>query len=221
MEQDLPAHIQRPALTEYYFKHERLNVITHGFGLLLSVIGLILLLYKAIEHGGWQRILGFSLFGGSLIAAYAASTLFHNTHTIILKHRLRIADHAAIYLLIAGSYSPFAIITIGGTKGWLLFGGMWTVALIGVVFKLFFTGKYDVLSTIIYVAMGWSAILVARPMVESLPNGGLWLLILGGVAYCAGLIFYFWDNLKFNHAIWHLFVLAGSLSHFFAIIIYV
>lgn len=208
-------------LTFYPHKEEILNVITHLAGFVLSVAGLVLLVVFSSLYGDVWHILSFSIFGTSLVMLYLASTLYHSVKSKKWRRRLNVFDHAAIYVLIAGTYTPFCLVTLNGTTGWVLFGITWGLALVGVVFKIFFTGRFNMVSTIGYVLMGWVAVIAAKPLYENLDTGGLLLLILGGVSYTVGAIFYAIDRLPYNHAIFHFWVLAGSLFHFFSVFFYI
>lgn len=200
---------------------ERINIITHGLGIALSIIALILLIPHALIYGDRIDLICFIIFGISLVMAYAASTFFHTTKSPKLRRRFNIFDHAAIYVLIAGTYTPFTLITLEGTIGWTLFGVVWSLALIGIILKIFYIGKYRLLSTLFYVAMGWLIISAIKPLMTNLPFYGLIWLLAGGVCYTIGAILYSNRKIKFNHAIFHVFVLMGSFCHFMAIYFYV
>ena len=148
---------------------------------------------------------------------YGASTLYHALPAPRWKRCLRVFDHAAIFLLIAGTYTPFMLVSLRGPWGWSLFGVVWALAVAGIVLKVFFTGRFRLLSTLIYLFMGWLVLIAIKPLVEALPHGSLVLLFAGGAAYSAGTVFYVWKRLPYHHAVWHLFVLAGSICHFFAV----
>lgn len=200
---------------------EKLNIISHGFGFALSVLGLLLLIFKASQLGNVLHLVSFSIFGASMILLYAASTFYHSAKSPILRYRLNIVDHAAIYILIAGTYTPFALVTLSGTVGWVIFGVVWGMALTGVILKLFYTGRYNLLSTIMYVIMGWIIVFAIKPLIENLDLPGLLWLVAGGLSYTIGAVFFMVDKIKFNHAIFHLFVLLGSFCHFISIYMYV
>lgn len=200
---------------------EKINVYSHAFGFLLSILGLVLLVYKSILFGDLWHILSFSIFGLSLIILYAASTIYHNTKEAKLRSRLRIVDHASIYVLIAGTYTPFALVTLHGSVGWILFSVVWGIALSGIILKLFFTGRFNLISTLLYVFMGWLAVFAYKPLLENLQIVGIYFLATGGIAYTLGAILYAIKKIKFNHAIFHIFVLLGSLFHFIAVYFYV
>ncbi len=205
----------------YDEKEEKLNVITHGFGLLLSIIAMVLLVVYASLYGNVWHITSFSIFGASLIVLYSASTLYHYSKDPTIRSRLNIFDHAAIYILIAGTYTPFALVVLHGTTGWIIFGVSWGLALTGIIFKLFFTGRFDKLSTIAYVLMGWIIIFAIKPLMNNLPVNGLIWLAAGGLFYTVGAVLYSMNKLKYNHAIFHIFVLLGSFSHFIAVFFYI
>lgn len=200
---------------------EKLNVLTHGFGLLLAMIALPLLILKSVFYQGFWQIASFSIFGFSLIILYAASTFYHAAKNSKIRRRLNIFDHAAIYVLIAGSYTPFCLVVLPEKTGWYLFVFVWLFALIRVILKLFFTGKFDKLSTALYLIMGWQVIFLINPLMENLPYNGLFYLIAGGVFYTIGAVLYSIKKVPYNHAIFHVFVLLGSFSHFWAIYKYV
>jgi hemolysin III len=205
----------------YDQKEEKLNIITHGLGVVLSVVALALLVVYAAKTGTVWHVVSFSIFGSSLILLYSASTIYHASKNPKWREKLNIIDHSAIYVLIAGTYTPFCLVTLNGTIGWVIFGISWGIALVGIVLKLFFTGKYERASTIAYVLMGWIIIFAIKPLVENLPQNGLIWLLMGGIFYTIGAVLYSIKSLKYNHAIFHVFVLLGSFSHFMAIFFYV
>lgn len=200
---------------------EKTNIISHAIGLALSIVGTLLMLVRAGASGDILYIISVGIFGASLIALYAASTLYHSAKDPKTRARLRINDHATIYILIAGTYTPFTLITLNGWVGWTVFGVSWGMATCGVVLKLFFTGRYTVLSTLMYVFMGWIIIFAIKPLVNSLSPEGLFWLIAGGLAYTTGAVIYSIKKVHFNHAIFHLFVLLGSFCHFISVYFYV
>ncbi|MDH3381195.1 MAG: hemolysin III family protein [Flavobacteriaceae bacterium] len=200
---------------------EKLNIITHAVGIALSIAALVLLVIFASFYGNVWHIVSFSIYGASLIALYTASTIYHSIQNPKWRYRFNIVDHSAIYILIAGTYTPFALVTLNGTVGWVLFGVTWGIAAIGIIFKIFFTGRFDIVSTIAYVAMGWIVIFAINPLIDNLPLNGIFWLFLGGIFYTIGAIIYAIKRIKFNHAIFHVFVLLGSISHFFAVFFYV
>jgi len=208
-------------MSKYSPAEEKLNIISHGIGYFLSIVALILLVLRASACGGEGHIVSAGVFGVSLVLLYTASTLYHNAKEPVMRYRLKIFDHAAIYVLIAGTYTPFAIITLSGTVGWVLLFVSWALALIGITLKLFFTGRYNTVSTIMYVLMGWIIIFAINPLMDSLSQEGLHWLFAGGVSYTLGALIFSIPNIKFNHAIFHLFVLVGSFCHFWSVYFYV
>jgi len=200
---------------------EMTNIISHAIGLVLSIVALLLMLFRASDSGNTLHIVSAAIFGASLIALYAASTMYHSAKDPNVRSRLRINDHATIYILIAGTYTPFTLITLNGWVGWTIFGVSWGMAIAGVVLKLFLTGRYNVLSTMMYVLMGWIIIFAVKPLINSLSSEGLFWLVAGGVAYTTGAVIYSIKKIKFNHAIFHLFVLLGSSCHFISVYFYV
>jgi len=208
-------------ITYYDAKEEKINVISHFIGLILSILALILLVVYATKYGTVTHITSFAIFGISLIVLYAASTAYHYAKNPTLRFRLNILDHAAIYILIAGTYTPFALVVLKGWIGWTVFGISWILALAGIIFKLFFFGKNDKISTITYVLMGWVIIFAIKPLIESFSAAGLFWLFSGGLFYTIGAILYSIKRIKYNHAIFHIFVLLGSFSHFMAVFFYV
>lgn len=208
-------------LTYYSDFEEKLNVYSHGAGIILSVIGCIFLIIRAFETGYFWSILSFLVFGFSLIILYAASTIYHRSRKPLLRYRLNILDHAAIYVLIAGTYTPFALVTIKGTLGWVLFFVIWGLALTGIILKIFYIGRFNLLSTLMYIAMGWLILVPINSLLENLHINGLIWVIAGGISYTIGAVFYLIQKIPLNHAIFHIFVLMGSFSHFMAVYFYV
>ena len=198
-------------------KAEIASALTHGLGAVAALAGGAVLITLAAIHGdAWQ--LGASIvFGVSLLLLYVASTLYHSIQHPVVKGRLKVFDHCAIYLLIAGTYTPFTLIGLRGPWGWGLFIAIWTLALFGVIFKLFYTGRFKLLSTIIYIAMGWLVLVAIKPMLEVLDAWTLGWLLAGGLSYTLGTYFYHRESIRFSHAIWHLFVIGGSVCHFIAV----
>ena len=200
---------------------ESINIISHATGFIFSIIALILLNLRADLYGGFWNIASFSIFGISLVVLYAASTLYHSAKKPELRIRLKVFDHAAIYVLIAGTYTPLTIITLHGTIGWVLFTFTWTFAFIGIILKLFFTGRFDVVLTIMYVLLGWIVVVVLKPLIANLAIEGVILLFAGGIAYTLGAVIYAIKKVPGNHAIFHFLVLIGSLCHFISIYMYI
>ena len=208
--------------TTFYDKQEeRLNIISHALGFVLSLIALVLLVRYAAVYGNVWHITSFAIFGGSLILLYAASTLYHYTQSPKLRLKLNVIDHAAIYVLIAGTYTPFTLVVLKGWLGWTLFGISWGLAIAGILFKLFFFGRFDKLSTAMYIGMGWVIIFAIKPLIDSFPLEGLLWLFGGGLSYTVGALIYSMKGLRYNHAIFHVFVLIGSFCHFMAVFFYV
>jgi len=207
--------------TVYPPLEEKINVFTHILGLFLSIAALVLLVIKSSLTGTASHIVSFSIFGTSLIILYAASALFHNAKDLKIRRRLNIFDHASIYILIAGTYTPFTLVTLNGTIGWVLFGVTWGIALTGVILKLFYTGKFEKLSTIAYVLMGWLIVFAVKPLLINLPFEGIVWLVAGGITYTVGAVLYSINKLPYNHAIFHIFVLLGSFCHFITVYFYV
>ena len=202
-------------------REELASALTHGLGATAALAGGAVLITLAALHGnGWQ--LGAAIvFGVALLLLYVASTLYHAIQHPIAKGRLKVFDHCAIYVLIAGTYTPFTLIGLRGPVGWWLFGAIWTLAFAGLVFKLFYTGRFKRLSTMIYIAMGWLIVVAAKPMLAALDAWTLGWLLAGGLSYTLGTWFYHRESIRYSHAIWHLFVLGGSISHYIAVLAHV
>lgn len=198
-------------------REEWASALTHGAGLVVSIVGTTVLVVLAMMSSDVWRIVSTAIFGTTLITLYVVSTLYHAVGPGGLKARLKVLDHCAIYLLIAGSYTPFALVGLRGGLGWSLFGVIWGLAVAGVVFKLFFTGRFKLLSTATYLAMGWMAVVAAQPMVRRLDPVTLVWIVAGGIFYTTGTWFYHNDRIPFAHAIWHLFVIGGSACHVIAV----
>ena len=213
--------MEKKDITYYEPKEEKFNIISHAVGLVLSIAALVLLVVYSSIYGSAWHVVSFSVYGASLIVLYSASTFYHYVQSPKLRHRLNIFDHSAIYVLIAGTYTPFTLVVLKGWVGWTIFGVSWGLALAGIILKLFFTGKYDKISTFAYVLMGWVVIFAIKPLVNNLPFEGLMWLLAGGIFYTVGAILYSIKNLKYNHAIFHIFVLLGSFAHFVAVFFYV
>lgn len=194
-------------------KEELLNTITHGLGFLLSLVGFALL-FVFQTYDTAQGVLGIALYGVSLSALYLASTLYHAATSERRKLLYRKLDHISIYLLIAGTYSPVVLIALGHSLGWHLFWAVWGIALIGTILKIFFTGRFEIVSLLLYLVMGWLIVFDFTALKETVTPEGLWLLMGGGLAYTIGIVFYVIDKIPYNHVIWHLFVLTGSLLHY-------
>ena len=208
-------------IKHYSPREEITNIISHAIGFILSIVALVLLVTHANKYGNIVHIVSFGIFGVSLIILYGASTFYHSTKKPELRNRLRVFDHASIYVLIAGSYTPFTLVTLKGPLGWSILGIAWGMALTGIILKLFLTGKYKLISTLMYVFMGWIIIFAIKPVINNLSSEGLLWLVAGGMSYTIGAIIYSIKKIKFNHAIFHLFVLAGSACHFVSVFYYV
>jgi hemolysin III len=206
---------------EYSIKEEIANAITHGIGVLLSIPALVYLIIFASKYGDAWHIVSFSIFGATMILLYLFSTLLHAIPHSKAKDVFEILDHSAIYLLIAGTYTPFLLVPLRGTLGFTLLGIVWGLAIAGIVLKIFFVKKFVILSTLAYILMGWLIIIAIKPLYEFLSPEGFALLLTGGLLYTIGAIFYVWRKIPYHHAIWHGFVLAGSAAMFFCILFYV
>jgi hemolysin III len=193
------------------------NSITHGIGAALAIAGLVLLVVFSSLYGDVWRIVTFSIYGSTLIILYLASTLYHSFTNPKVKHFFKIMDHVSIYLLIAGTYTPIALTVMRGPWGWTLFGLIWGMAIAGIISKLFFVDKFEVLSVLFYIAMGWLVVIAIKPMMAMVPTGMIVWLVIGGLSYTFGIIFYALRKMPYHHTIWHLFVLGGSISHFMGI----
>ncbi len=197
------------------------NSLTHGIGILLSIGGLGVLTAFASVFGSARHIVGVSIFGFTMVLLYTSSTLYHSIPIPRVKSILRLIDHSAIFLLIAGTYTPFTLITLQGPWGWTLFGIVWAVAAAGIIFQTNLILRYPIISVVLYILMGWVVIVAIKPLTERIAPGGLALLFGGGMSYTFGVLFYAWRKLPYHHAIWHLFVLGGTVLHFFAILLFV
>ncbi len=209
---------ERVALPRGSFGEELANTLTHGLGALLALAGTALLLVLSARHGSAWYVVSCAVYGGTLIFLYTASSLYHG---LAARGALRLLDHAGIYLLIAGTYTPFVLVNLRGPWGWSLFGFVWGCAALGIGLLFFSIRMKPWLASLPYVAMGWACVVGIRPFLQHVEPGGLWLMLAGGLAYTGGLVFYLWKKLPYHHAIWHLFVLAGSIFHFCAVLWYV
>lgn len=215
-----PQKSRRNQSRPYTPREEIANTLTHGLGVVLAIVGFCVLVTVAARQGDVWRVVCFTIYGATLVLLYLTSTLYHHLRHPIRKRWLRVLDHASIYLLIAGTYTPFMLINMRGPWGWTIFGVVWGLALIGVVMKLFYTGRLRIVSMLLYLGMGWLIVVALKPMVEAIPAGGIAWLLAGGLAYTGGVFFYLWRDLPYHHAIWHLFVLGGSILHFCAVWFY-
>ncbi len=205
----------------YTVGEEIANSLTHGLGALLAIGGLAVLVTLAALRGDVWHVVSCSIYGAAMVVLYTASTLYHSITSPRAKEALQVFDHAAIFLLIAGTYTPFTLVTLRGPWGWSIFGVVWGLAVAGIVLEIAFPNRWPALSLALYVAMGWVVVVAVKPLLAVLPTGGLVLLVLGGLAYTAGIVFYAWRRLPYGHAIWHVFVLVGTILHFFAVLFYV
>lgn len=203
---------------DYTRKEEIIHGITHGIGTIASIVGLVFLLIRAINHGTVWHIVSFAIYGASLIMLYLASTLYHSIQVHSWKFTLKKLDHSAIFLLIAGTYTPFLLNNLRGPLGWTLFGIVWVLAIIGLVIKLGFIAHLEKASLVLYLGMGWLVIVAIRQLLNTVDTTTLVLLFAGGIAYTVGVVFYVWRKLPYNHSIWHVFVMLGSLAHYFSVI---
>jgi len=205
----------------YPVGEEIANSVTHGVGVVAAAAGLVILAVAAAQRGDAWHVVGSSVFAATLLLLYTASTLYHSIAAPRAKSVLRVLDHSAIYLLIAGTYTPFTLVTLRGPWGWSLLGVIWSCAAVGIVLRTTIGSRWRAIPVLLYVAMGWAVVIAIRPLVLAVPAGGLTLIVLGGLAYTAGIAFYVWRRLPYHHAIWHLFVLAGSSLHYLAVLLYV
>jgi hemolysin III len=205
----------------YTRREERIHAVTHGLGLLVSVIGLVVLVSTAWTRGGARHVIGCGIFGISMVLVYGASTIYHSLHEPGSKRIFQVADHIAIYLLIAGTYTPFLLVNMWGSGGWNFLLCVWGLAAIGIIMELVRKSVTRRSSLALYLVMGWSIVFWLGPFVAALDPRGILLLVLGGVTYSIGVIFYLWDRLPYNHAIWHGFVMGGNALHFSCVFAFV
>ena len=206
-------------LSKEQLRYEIANSLSHGAGLVFGIISIPILIIYAIYNSGAKGIFGAATFGAGFLMVYTFSTLYHSFHKPAVKKFLQKLDHISIYYLIAGSYTPFILAYVNDMKGLILLAVLWFLALAGTIFKIFFTGKYDLISTLIYLAMGWLFLAVADSFFQRFPMDCLIMVISGGISYTIGVIFYRWESLPYHHAIWHIFVLGGSICHYFAVLL--
>jgi len=213
--------IKKPVPRKLFTLGEEIaHSITHGIGVGLSIAGLVILVVIAVKYGDVYQVVSFSIYGVSLILLYIASTLYHSFQTPHIKQIFKKMDHAAIFLLIAGTYTPFLLVGIRGPLGWTLLGIIWGLAVLGVSFKALFINRFLKLSVMAYVLMGWLSVVAIKQMMVNIAMGGMILLAAGGIIYTLGVIFYAMTKVRYHHAIWHLFVLGGSICHYFAVLFY-
>ena len=201
------------------FQRELANSLSHGFGILFGVVAIPILIALATTHSNVPGLVGAAIFGFSFLMVYVFSTLYHSVAHPRLKRVLRIMDHISIYFLIAGSYTPFILTYMLDAQGIALLSVLWGMTLLGIIFKVFFTGQFGWASTLIYLFMGWMLVFVGRRFLESTPGDVMWMLAIGGMAYSLGVIFYTWKKLPYHHAVWHVFVLGGSICHYVAVLL--
>lgn len=202
----------------YNASEELANSITHGIGFFIGIAVLVILVvFSALRKSAWE-VVSCSVYGATFILLYLASTMYHSARKPGTRRIMKIVDHSAIYLLIAGTYTPFALAPLRGALGWSVFGIIWGCALVGIAFKVFFTGRFKVVSMVSYLFMGWLCVIAVKPLFERLTTAGFVFFVAGGLCYTVGAVFYAWKSLKWSHAVWHMFVLAGSLCHFFSIL---
>lgn len=205
---------------DYKTKNEELwNAITHGIGAVLSIPALVLLIIKGAKYGSAIHVVSYSIFGTTMLLLFVMSTLLHSM-PVKLKRLFSIFDHSSIYLLIAGTYTPFVLISLQSALGWTLFGIVWGLAILGILFKVFFIHRFEFVSLIFYVAMGWLIVIAIKPLIASITLNGFYLLLTGGILYTIGAIFYAWRAIPYNHAIWHVFVILGCASMYASIYFY-
>jgi len=213
--------VKKANIKRYSKLEESINIISHKVGIIVSIIALVLLTVKAVQTGDVVKILCSITFGASLIALYTASTKYHSAKDEKRRLKLKVFDHSAIYLLIAGTYTPFTLVVLHSKVGWIIFASCWAFALIGIILKLFFTGRFSIVSTVMYVLMGWMIIFAIKPLIANLSSEGLQWLFIGGVSYTVGAVLYSISKIKMNHAMFHILALVGSICHIIAVYFYV
>ncbi|WP_019153079.1 PAQR family membrane homeostasis protein TrhA [Robertmurraya massiliosenegalensis] len=207
--------------THTFTKGEEIaNAITHGIGAILSIVALVFLIIQSAIHGNAWHVVSFTLFGSTMLLMYLCSTMLHSLPSGKAKDVFEIFDHSAIYFFIAGTYTPFLFLVIKGWLGWTIFGIVWGLAIAGTVFKSFFVKKFVLYSTLLYVLMGWLIVFAWKPLMNNLPQNAILLLVLGGLLYTLGSVFYVWRGFKYHHTLWHVFVIGGSVAHFFCVFLY-
>lgn len=199
---------------------EQLNAWSHGVGVILGILGLVLLIFFNENKTNWS-LFSVIVYGSSIIVLFSASTLYHSIEKEELKHYFRILDHISIYFLIAGTYTPVLLISLEGSLGWPLFWVVWGIAVFGVILKLFFTGRFELFSTLLYLVMGWLIVFDFTTLAEVIGSRGVLWLFAGGLFYTIGILFYAFERIPYNHVIWHIFVLAGAICHFMMMLLYV
>ena len=210
----------RPVHRQQGLGEEIANSISHGIGAALSLAGLVLLTVYAARHGDAWRVVSFSIYGTTLCFLYVSSTLYHSFRNSRIKRFFKLMDHASIYLLIAGTYTPVTLVCLRGPWGWTIFGIIWAMAIGGIAAKVFLMNRYKIISVVLYLCMGWLIVIAAKPMLETVPAGLIVWLVIGGISYSLGVVFYALKKVPYFHLVWHLFVLAGSITHFLGIFLY-
>lgn len=217
----MPNNTPAAAVGCYSLGEEIANSVTHGVAALLSIAGLVVMLCMMPVSAGASTITAAAVFGGSMIFLYTASTLYHAIPNIRVKRILQVLDHSAIYVMIAGSYTPFCLVTLKGETGTMLCIAVWSIALAGIILQPVLMKRAEWLNCLLYLLLGWCVVLVFEPLMAALPTTGIWLLAAGGIVYSLGVVFYLWERIPYNHAIWHLFVLGGTVLQFFSVLFYV
>ncbi|MFS0751103.1 PAQR family membrane homeostasis protein TrhA [Oceanobacillus sp. 1P07AA] len=209
------------ANTHIFTKGEEIaNAITHGVAALLSIAGLVVLIVSSALNGTALHVVTFTIFGATMVILYTSSTFVHALPKGKAKDVFEILDHSSIYLFIAGTYTPFTLLVIQGAMGWSIFGVVWGIALFGIIFKVYFVKRFLFTSTLLYIAMGWLIVIGWSQITNNLESSGVYLLVAGGLCYTLGTIFYMWRGFKFHHMIWHLFVIAGTIFHYFCVLFF-
>ncbi len=212
----------RNSVNNFSFAEELWHSITHGIGFVLGIAALVLLIvYAYLDGKDATTITAVAIYGATLVIMYGSSTLYHAFRSTDLKRLFQKFDHSAIYFLIAGTYTPVMLVTVGGAQGWTIFGIEWGIAILGVAIKFLYPGRFEIFSLIAYLVMGWLIVFVFDTFRANIDPTGFWLIVAGGIAYTAGIVFYVKDNISYFHAIWHLLVLAGSILQFFAVLLYI
>lgn len=207
-------------VNQFSLGEEIANAVTHGVGMVFSIVGLVFLIIFSALYGSAWHVVSFTIFGASMVFLYTSSTLLHSLPKGRAKDVFEILDHSSIYFFIAGTYTPFLLIAVRGTLGWTLFGIVWGVAIAGTIFKVFFVKRFVLVSTILYVLMGWLIVFTWPMLTEQIAKGGMTLLMIGGLFYTLGAIFYVWRFFKYHHMVWHIFVLTATILHYFTVLIY-
>jgi hemolysin III len=214
---DMGTGVRRSAGQPHSVGEEVASAVTHGMGAALSIAGLVLLIARAVDTGDPWRVVSFTIFGVTMVLLYVVSTLYHSLSFTRVRPLFKVLDHAFIYVLIAGTYTPFMLVHLRGPWGWSMFGALWALAIAGIVFKFMYLDRFRRGSTFLYLAMGWLGVIAAKPLFDAVPSAALKWLLAGGAAYSLGTLFYAWRGQPYHHAVWHLFVLAGTGCHYVAV----